>query len=52
MVLYTPHSWIEKYLMNRLQYREDVFIMIVPHIVFLFDLAEVQDVVYAYLVKQ
>ena len=51
MVLYTPYSCIEKYLMHRLQYRKYIFIMIVTHIVFLLDLAEVQDVVDTYLIK-
>ena len=51
MLLDLPYSWIEKDLMHRLKYREDVLIMIVRHIVFFLELAEGQDVVDTYLVK-
>ena len=46
-----PQSWIEKDLMNRICYRKYIFVVIVPHNLFLLDLSEVNDVGDTYLVK-
>ena len=51
MVLDPPQSWIENYLMHMLQYFKYIFIVIVPHIVFIIDLAELQDVGDTYLAE-
>ena len=51
MVVEAPHTFIEKYLVHRLQELRDLIVKIVLYIVFLLNLSAVQDVVYPSLVK-
>ena len=51
MLVEYPHTWIGKTLVNRLQKLIYVFVTILPHIVFILDIYEVQDVGYPFLIE-